>query len=152
MKNQKLIVIGVLVLLFIGGGYFLISPKKESARSADTEPAIVEDTIERLLPEELGLTLTAGSGNRTVIMEITNLDDISSLDYELSYLSKGELPRGVVGNVEITSKDKTIKKEITLGTCSDVCHYDEDVSDIKLILKVTKIDGKVYHAEKTLEI
>ncbi len=33
------------------------------------------------------------------------------------------------------------------GTCSDVCHYDKDVTDVKLIVKVTKMDGKVYQAE-----
>lgn len=152
MKNKNLIIIGVVVLLIIvGGGYFLFSPK-ESAKPLAIEPAVVEETVETISPEELGLTLTAGARNRTVILEITNLDGISALDYELSYTAKGDLPRGVVGNIEITSTEKTIRKEITLGTCSDVCHYDEDVSDIKLILKVTKADGKVYHSEETLEI
>lgn len=152
MKNKNLIIIGVIVFLVIlGGGYFVLSSKKDSAKPTNPESAVVEETVETISPEELGLSLTAGAGNRTVILEIANLDGISSLDYELSYTAKGDLPRGVVGNIEITSNDKTIKKVITLGTCSDVCHYDEDVSDIKLILKVTK-DRKVYHSEETLEI
>lgn len=153
MMNQKLVIIGVIILLVIvGGGYYLLSPKKEPAKTVVTEPEPVEETITTLSPEELRLTLTAGVGSRKVIMEIANLDGLSSLDYELSYTSKGDIPRGVVGNIEITSKDKEIKKELVLGTCSDVCHYDEEVSDIKLILKITKTDGKVYHSEKTLEI
>jgi glucose uptake protein GlcU len=153
MKNQSVIIIGAIVLLVIvGGGYFFLSPKQEAVKTETTEPEIVEETIETLSSEELGLTLTAGAGNRRVIMEIANLEGISSLDYELSYTSKGDIPRGVVGAMEVTSKDKQIKKELVLGTCSDVCHYDEEVSDIKLILKVTKTDGKVYHAGKNLEI
>ena len=63
-----------------------------------------------------------------------------------------ENARGAIGNIEVKSKDKLIKKEIVLGTCSDVCHYDLEVSDIKLILKVTKTDGKVYQSQKTLEL
>src|SRR3989344_5587696 len=148
MKNKNLIVIGVIVILVIvGGGYFFLSSKDES-EPIDAQPELVDEIIETISAEELGLTIKAGTGNRTVIMEVANLDGISALDYELSYTAKGDLPRGVVGNIEVTSKDKTIRKEITLGTCSDVCHYDEDVSDIKLILKVTKEDGKVYHAEE----
>lgn len=153
MKNQTIVIFGVIILLVIvGGGYFLLSPKKEPSKSQSLEPAPTEAIIETLSVEELGFTLAAGAANRSVIMEITNLKDVSSLDYELSYTSKGELPRGILGSIQVTPKDKLIKKELILGTCSDVCHYDEEVSNIKLILKVTKTDGKVYHSEKTLEI
>lgn len=152
MKNQKLIIIGVIILLVIaGGGYLLFSPKKEPPKPETTKLEVIEDVIETLSAEELGLTLTAGRGNKSVIIEIANLDSLSSLDYELSYTSKGDIPRGVIGNIEVTSKDKLIKKELVLGTCSDVCHYDEDVSNIKLIVKVTKTDNKVYQVEKILE-
>ena len=47
---------------------------------------------------------------------------------------------------------KPFTQEIVLGTCSDVCHYDEEVSNIKLILKVTKIDGTIARVEETLEL
>jgi len=33
------------------------------------------------------------------------------------------------------------------GTCSDVCHYDSGVTDIDLIVKITKTDGKIYQVE-----
>jgi len=153
MKNQKLIIIGVIILLIIvGSGYFLFFSNNTSNQPVVLETEeIEEEVISEIAPEELGLLLTASAGNKSIIMDITNLDGISSLDYELSYNSKGDIPRGVLGTIEVTSKDKEIKKELVLGTCSDVCHYDEEVSDIKLILKVTKTDGKIYHAEKTLE-
>ena len=91
------------------------------------------------------------SDNRKVILEVTNTEGLAGLDYELSYIAKGELPRGVIGHIDVKQAGKAVRQEITLGTCSDVCHYDEDVSNIKLILKVTKTDGTVSQAEKVLE-
>ena len=153
MKNQKVIIGAILITLIIfGGGYYVLSAKKTSPEPVTVEPQKTEEIISTISPEDLGLTLTAGVDKKRVIMEIINLNDLSSLDYELSYTSKGNIPRGVIGNIEVKQKDKMIKKEIVLGTCSDVCHYDLEVSNIKLILKVTKTDGKVYQLQKTLEL
>jgi len=149
MKNQKVIIGIVAVLLILVGGYFLFFSNKTNRETAVTEPEVPEETILTLLPEEIGLTLTAIDNNRKVLMEITKTSGLSSLEYELSYTSKGDIPRGVLGTIDIKS-NKPIKHEIVLGTCSDVCHYDQDVSNIKVILKVTKSDNKVYQSEKTL--
>ncbi len=157
MKNQKVIIVvaGIVLLALAGVGYYTLSVNKSSkppqAPQLQELQKEKEETISTLSPEDIGLTLTAGVDKKRVIMEIANTATISSLDYELSYTSRGDIPRGVIGNIEVTSKDKLIKKELVLGTCSDVCHYDEEVSDIKLILKVTKTDSKVYSVEKTLE-
>ncbi len=154
MKNKKAIIaaVGIVLLVLSGVGYFILSPKKSSLPPQAPEPQVVkEETILTLSPEEIGLTLTAIESNRKVLMEITKTSGLLSVDYELSYISKGDIPRGVLGTIDVKS-NKPIKHEIVLGTCSDVCHYDQDVSNIKLILKVTKSDNKVYQSEKTLEI
>jgi len=146
MKNNKnLIIVGVIVLiLLVGGGIFLATKKS-------TKPAIPVQQSEEILtlsPEDIGLSLAMGSDGKRIIMEITETEDLTSIEYQLSYTSKGDIPRGVIGTAEV--KGSTIRKEIILGTCSDVCHYDQDVSDIKLILKITKADGKIYQVEKSL--
>jgi hypothetical protein len=150
MKNQKVIIGIAGVLLVLVAGYFLVF-NKSTKESVVAEPQTSEEKILTLSPEEIGLTLTAIESNRKVLMEIANTSDVVSLEYELSYTSKGDIPRGVLGTIDIKSKNKPIEHEIVLGTCSDVCHYDEDVSNIKVILKVTKSDNKVYQSEKTLE-
>jgi hypothetical protein len=111
-----------------------------------------EEIISIIKPEEIGLSLTSSNDNKKVILEVANTKDISGLDYELSYTSKGDIPRGVIGHIDIKVAGKPVTQDITLGTCSDVCHYDQDVSDIKLILKVTKTDGSTSQVEKSLEI
>lgn len=146
MKNSRnLIIVGVIVLiLLVSGGIFLAT--KKSAKPA--VPVEQSEEILTLSPLDIGLSLTMGSDGKRVIMEITKIKGLTSIEYQLSYTSKGDIPRGVIGTAE--AKGNTIRKEIILGTCSDVCHYDQDVSNIKVVLKVTKTDGKIYQVEKTL--
>jgi len=151
MKNKNLIIaIAVtLFLLIIGGGAFLLSGKKtEKLKSTSLE---AEEQINKISADEIGLNLSMGRDGKRVILEVKKTDDIDLLDYQLSYNSKDNIPRGAIGHIDVKSKGQPIKKEIVLGTCSDVCHYDEDVTDIKLILKITKTDGKIYQAETSLK-
>ncbi len=149
MKNNKNILIGLvaLVVVLIVGGVYLVT--KKSA----TLPVAVRDemAIATIKPEEIGLTLTMGADGKRVVMKITKTDGISSLDYELSYTSVGDIPRGAIGHVAIKTAGQVVSQEIVLGTCSDTCHYDKDVRDIKLIVKVTKTDGSVSQVEQKLK-
>lgn len=149
VKNKNLLIgTAVLVVILILGGVFLVFNKK----SAPSQTANIEEQIvETLKPEEIGLTLERSADGNKVIMEISNTEDITAVEYELSYLSTGDIPRGAIGQAMVKSPRQVIRQEITLGTCSDVCHYDKDISDIKLVVKVTKTDGKIYQIEKTLE-
>src|SRR3990167_6989383 len=144
-NNRNLIIVGVIVfILLVGGGVFLATKKS----SNPAIPAVQSEEILTLSPLDIGLSLTMGNDGKRVIMEITKTEGLTSIEYQLSYTSKGDIPRGVIGTAEV--KGNIIKKEIILGTCSDVCHYDQDVSNIKVILKVTKTDGKIYKVEKSL--
>ncbi len=151
MKNQKLVIFGALILVVVLiGGFLVFSPKKENLNSSEiTNPEQVEMSIPTMDPEEIGLSLTISEDERIVTLGLTKLEGLSAIDYELSYLSKGDIPRGVIGHIDIKSQ-KTINEPIRLGTCSDVCHYDEDVSDIKIILKITKKDKSTAQVEKSL--
>ena len=150
MNNKKLIAIVAIGLVVLIAGYFVISSKNNAPEPV--EPAPMEEQISTIKPEDIGLSLTASNDGRKVILEVKNTKGLAGLDYELSYTSKGDIPRGVIGHIDIKVEGKPVKQEIILGTCSDVCHYDEDVSDIKLILKVAKTDGTVSQVSKSLEL
>lgn len=151
MNNKKLVTfLAVGLVILIGGAFLVLSSSKRAEPPQEQVP--VEEQITVIKPEDIGLVLSATSDNRKVILEVANTKDITGLDYELSYTSKGDIPRGVIGHIDIKQAGKSVKQEITLGTCSDVCHYDEDVSDIKLILKVAKTDGTTSQVEKSLEL
>ena len=149
MNNKKLIILLCVGVIALAGGIYLLSSNKKASTSP-VEQVPLEEQVSTITPEEIGLSLEQSADNKKVILEVANTEGLSGLDYELSYISKGELPRGVIGHIDIKQTGKTVRQEITLGTCSDVCHYDEDVSGIKLILKVTKADGTVAQAEKSL--
>lgn len=136
-------------LVLLVGGFLVLSGNKKAEPPQEQAP--LEEQISVIQPEDIGLTLTIASGNRAVIFEVKNTKGLAALDYELSYISKGDIPRGAIGHIDIKEEGKPVKQEVTLGTCSDVCHYDENVSDVKLILKVTKTDGTTSQAEQSLE-
>lgn len=150
LKNKKLVLAaGIVILLLIFLGFFFLSNKSSNNQnSQDTSGLPTQIPIPTITADSLGLSLEAGLGGKTVIVALANSEGITAVEYELSYISKGDIPRGAIGQLDLTKKP--IKKEITLGTCSDTCHYDEDVSDLKIVLKITKDDGNVYQAEQVL--
>ncbi|MEX2007639.1 MAG: hypothetical protein WD992_02605 [Candidatus Levyibacteriota bacterium] len=148
MRNRN-VFIGIIILivvLLIGGVVLLLNKNKTKELPVTTETA-----VPILSPEDIGLTIEMGSDGRRVIMMIENTGDIASIEYQLSYSSEGDIPRGAIGQIMVKVPGQAITQEIVLGTCSDVCHYDEDVTDIKVVLKITKTDGSVYQVEKSLE-
>lgn len=151
MNNKKLITfLAIGLVLLVSGGFLVLSGNQKAEPVLEQAPP--EEQISVIKPEEIGLTLTMASGNRKVILEISKTEGLSGIDYELSYTAKGDIQRGIIGHIDIKTPGKVITQEITLGTCSDVCHYDEDVSNIKLILKVSKTDGTTSQVSKSLEL
>lgn len=151
MKKKNLVILVVGLIILIGGGVLILSSGKKAAPAPVVQiPA--EEKVVTIQPEEIGLSLIASSDNHKVILGVANTKGILGLDYELSYTSKGDIPRGVIGHIDIKQAGQVVKQEITLGTCSDVCHYDQDVANIKLILKVAKTDGTTSQVEKSLEL
>ncbi len=152
MKNKQLLIaIAVLAVIAIGGGVYMLSSKNTKTSSVTSE-GMVEESVPVLSASELGLTMSARGDNKAVKFVIANAKDITGVDYELSYVTKGDIPRGAIGHVEPlgTKMESTF---IDLGTCSSgKCKYDEGVTSVKLFLKIMKSDGKSYQADMTLNL
>lgn len=149
LKDKRVLIVGVVVLLLVVVGAFFVLNRNAVTPDQNTSVLPTQIPIPSISAESIGLSLEAGAGGRTVIATVENTQGIAAIEYELSYLSKGDIPRGALGTFDLTRKPA--RKEITLGTCSDTCHYDTEVSDLKLLLKITKDDGKVYQAQASLE-
>lgn len=101
MKNKKLIIFAAIgILILVAAGVFLLTSNKKPA-VVQVEPVPAEEKVSIIKPEDIGLSLTASADNKKVILEVANTVGISSLDYELSYTSKGDIPRGVIGHIDI---------------------------------------------------
>lgn len=151
LKDKRILTAGavVLVLIVLVGGLFLFLGKGNKDQSGTGVEALpTQIPVPTITADSIGLSLKVGTPGKTIIATVSNTEGITDIEYELTYTAKGDIPRGTLGKIELTKNPA--RAEITLGTCSDVCHYDEDVSNIKIVLKVTKEDGKVYQSQATL--
>ena len=152
LKDKRIAAIGaiVLVIIVLVAGFLFLSHKTASQTNQTGVDALpTQVPVPTISASDLGFTIKYGQGGKTVIASVANIDGISGIDYELSYTSKGNIPRGAIGSFDLTKKP--VSKEITLGTCSDVCHYDQNVSNIKIVLKITKTNGNVFESQATLD-
>lgn len=155
--NKKLIpIIAIIALAVIGGVVFFLTTNKSKTQNGAVQE---EQDIVSLKPEDVGLSLELTNSNREVIMILTKLDGIKSIQFEASYDVREEDPesgdeivvsQGATGDIEIDGESE-ITREVTLGTCSAVCRYHDVASDIKFVLRVNFADGRVGQVEDTLE-
>lgn len=156
MKNKNILIICavVLVLVTLGAGTFILS-KNKSAEKKSEKLFIEEETFEEISSQDLGLIATLRPDKKAIKFEITNASDIESVEYQISYtkeLNGEEVPEGLIGEAVPENGELTIAYR-EFGTCSSgVCRYDKVTSDIKLTLKITKINGKIYQAEETVSL
>lgn len=167
MKDKRVLVVIIVVLLLLGGGAFVLSSNK-AKKAAEQQPTAQEEVIPTLTPSEIGLTMMTDSSGKRVKFVIANVSDIKRIEYEITYdadvpqSSSGDngggdgskVTRGTGGEADIKSSDtKYESKYHDLGSCSSgTCVYYSGIDEIKLLLKVTKRDGKVYQVEDSLKL
>jgi hypothetical protein len=147
-KTLLAVIIGLVVIIIVVAAVMVFG--KGTAKQAQTPQEQAIQVVPTISEEEIGFSFTAGPANHTVILELAKPEGIKSVEYTFTYTDKNDIERGAQGELDL--KKTPAAKELTLGTCSDVCHYDEGVSSVKIILKVTKDDGKIYQLQKTLDL
>lgn len=166
-KNKPLIIVGIVILILVVVGAFLFLKKGPSSETAT--PGNQEENIKQVTAEDIGLKLSLSADKKSVVMEVTKLDGIKSIEYEVSYNAKnpggsaasedgesseGDIPRGVISSTPIDAAGQSeIKKSIDLGTCSaGKCKYDIVTSDIQFVIKVNFSDGTVGSVTASLPV
>lgn len=153
------IVVGVVILLMGGGAFFFLSSKKETPKQVPSTDQT--QNVKTVKPEDIGLTLEPRSDKKGIVMKITKLTGIKSIEYDVSYdaevTEEGQTtttPRGVVGSpIEVKSGDSEIKRDIDLGTCSrNVCKYDKVVSDVKFTIRINYTNGDIGSVEQKISL
>jgi hypothetical protein len=138
LKNKKILVILLIVsILLIGGAALKVktSKQKKTVEEVKKEEILPKSEIIPTVDSSVLVNLIS-QDNKEAILTIENIpNSTSSIEYELSYLASGNLPKGVVGTVDVEGK-KSVERRITLGTCSSgSCVYDQGVTSIKVNLK-----------------
>jgi len=166
--NKNLLIGAALVVLLLVGGYFLFANKSTTQTS---EENVVDEEIPEISSEELGIDLELGSDRSCLAKSTDNqvrftmnkTSDIKHVTWVVTYdadIPKSEQVEGASDKVnqsfenesDVSSGEAFTSEYGLMGTCSkNVCRCDTGVENVKFIFKVTKEDGKVYQAEKTLE-
>jgi hypothetical protein len=147
MKNKKIILGGVALLILIAAGVALFLFNSNSPVPQEEKNEFVENFVE-LSAADVGLALSSQKNNQQLVMELTKLDNVESFEYEVSYeaIEEGEVVRqGTFGSGPNPDEkgQSTIKRVIDLGTCSAVCRYHKGVKEIEFTLKVNLTNGEV---------
>jgi hypothetical protein len=149
--------VGVVVIL-VGVIVYVFFPKQDSTSSFPSESA---QNIKKLSADDIGLILTPTKGGKAITMEITKLDGISSIEYDVSYdarvADEGEeivVPRGVAGSaIQIKPGETSVSRDLDLGTCSkNVCKYDQVESDVTFVIRVNFTNGEVGAVEAKITL
>jgi hypothetical protein len=165
MKDKKilLVVLAAVVLLLGAGGYMLFANKS----SVPTGPEEQIEEFEEISPEELGLSITVKPDKKYVKFAMTNVSDITHVEWEFLYdadIPAAEIPEGesggkvtqqVIGEAEIEDDADSFESEYReLGSCSTggKCRFDTGVEKIDLIVKITKKDGKMYQSKTSTSL
>lgn len=163
MKGKNLYIIiavaVVVVLGIIGGGaYYLLSGSSNNSSSSTNFGA--GQTAKKLTPSDIGLTLKVRPDGKGIIMTVSKLNNVKTIEYEVSYNAleteegqEANVPKGVVASPISVNGQSSITRNLDLGTCSrNVCRFDKVTSPIKFDIKVTYNDGTIGAVETTLNL
>jgi len=155
LRNRKLIAaVAVFLVLIVLGGVFFLTKNKTSPLPEDK---ITEDSgLPKLTPEDIGMVVTVRADGKALMFKLTKASDIERVEYTIEYEKEIEgetVPEGIFGEMNIGQDGRTDTDYREFGTCSSgVCRYDDVVSDVTIMLKVTKKDGKDYEVKKVVKL
>ncbi|MDO8269268.1 MAG: hypothetical protein Q7T54_01190 [Candidatus Levybacteria bacterium] len=145
--QNKIALLGIgAVVIVVGIAIFIFVQNSKKASVVEGPEETVEEQAIQMSPEDIGLKLTANSNNTEVTMEITDVSKFNSFEYEMNYDAEidGEMvPRGAIGSGDVEVGETTIRKEITIGTCSSgKCKYDTGVAKVSFVIRLNLKDGQ----------
>ena len=149
--NKMLMILGaaMVVLVLIGVALYVMT----RSGSPESEPKkMVQDSLRKIEPEDIGFTLEASPDGQNVLIDVTKPEGIESIEYEVNYDAEGDLPRGTIGVIDIAAGE-ALPKKVYLGTCSTgTCKPDKGVSVVNVTAKVTYTSGDKAQLESSISM
>jgi hypothetical protein len=134
--------VAVLVIIFLVVGLLMTKGKSapQAITTGGTAKTAEEQDQEKVVPTvdaSVVVNLKPTNGKKEITLTVQAIPTgTETIDYELSYETESQGLQGVMGTATLTSKDKELQKQLTLGTCSSgKCVYHQVVGDIKVSLK-----------------
>ncbi len=146
-KNVMIPLVIVIVTVLVGGGVVWKSKMAEKNKEA-TENVLPQQEQFPTVESSVSVDLTSDKKKQRVTITLENVpEDVTMVEYELTYTSKGGIPKGAIGAIELEGTSGTVQAD--LGTCSSgSCVYDNEGSKVNLTLKFTGTKGvRVFEKE-----
>ncbi|KKS98582.1 MAG: hypothetical protein UV73_C0001G0103 [Candidatus Gottesmanbacteria bacterium GW2011_GWA2_43_14] len=139
---KRAFIVAIVLILVLGGGIMLL--RKNSQPQAQTELIPTPTAILPTVTDDVKVEVIPLNGNRSITLKISGIPaGTSVIEYELTYVTGNDLPRGVLGEIKLDEGEEEVTRDdIVLGTCSSgKCVYDTGVEKIDLSLKFTGTGG-----------
>jgi hypothetical protein len=163
-KHKVPIILGVAALIVVCLVVFFIISSRSAQQSSQNQTSI-DNSVQTLSPDAIGLKLEASPDKRKVRFIIAKASDISAIEYELTYdanstaqeRSEGSLARvqrGITGQLNVKQGSGTYTSSwLILGSQSaNIVRYDTGVKSVSITLKITKSNNKVYQVQDSLNL
>lgn len=157
-QNKKILAAGtvILVLILVGGGFLVLSNRNKPANfSNPSDQSAGEAPVATLTAKDIGLVVTVRSDDHAMMFKINNASDIQHVDYQITYdhlVDGNTVSEGITGEMNIAQDGITKTDWRNFGTCSATCRYDVGVSNVQLIMKILKKDGKLYSLQQAVPL
>lgn len=132
---KKIAILFIILSLFLSIPSEIWAAKLRTTRGKTT-------TATRVSRSTGGVTYSVKfrSDRKGIILNLSRLDNASSVSYELTYTSNG-ITQGVRGSIKPTGSSET--RELLFGTCSgNVCRYHTNIRDARLVITSKLKSGK----------
>lgn len=119
------------------GGTFIISHSVE----AKLLPRFIKSSKtvgQRIVSNGLIISPKLRRDRLALVLTLSNLQKVNNVTYTLMYRTNGE-DQGVSGTLD-ASAGSSVTRELLFGTCSDVCRYHPNITDMKLEI-VSELPG-----------
>lgn len=160
-KNKIIIAVAAVVVILIVGTIAVFATRSKSPNMASNSSNATQ--VKTMQPSDVGLQLSiAPNDKQTVVMDITKLNGIKSVEYDMTYDAEEKDPdsgqvlsvtQGVSTNgtpVKVHPGDSKLERKIYLGTCSATCRPSKVESDVKFVIKINFSNGEIGQIEDTL--
>lgn len=158
-KKTLYILIAVVVAGIVGGGVFFVASNNSQKEEVVTEDS-EENVVQTMSPEEIGLEIEVSDDAHYVTIVVNKATGIKHLEWEVSYDAdippaeriggdfEDKVTQSFGGEADLSGDSTFESKPKELGTCSSGrCRFDTGIENLKIVLKVTKEDGKIYSVE-----
>lgn len=127
------------ILLILIGGVFVFAGVVE-AKLLPRFTKTSKNTGQRIVSGGLIVSPKLRGDRQALILNLSNLQKVNHVTYTLMYQTNGK-DEGVSGSLD-SSAGTSATRELLFGTCSDVCRYHPNITNMKLEIVSDLPNGK----------